>query len=234
MTPPSRPPSAPCSRAGRASAAQRRKRDRAGDPAAGSGRRYSDRPAFAPGNCSLPFAIASVEHQNCSARGKTQHIAEIVALAALQCDRFPRCQGGIDKQPGAAKIELRHDRGSNPGRLLAQRARIYPIIGARRGPTPRCCQIPRVVKYLHESYIALSESLLSGRGQGPLDLAGGTILIIRRLLIPLTVAVAIAHAGQSLAQSAFPAPLPGRSAPVSDPAFPPVNGAAPSASVGAP
>jgi hypothetical protein len=59
-------------------------------------------------------------------------------------------------------------------------------------------------------------------------------LIIRRLLIPLTVAVVFAHAGQSFAQSAFPAPLPGRSAPVNDTAFPPVNGAAPSASVGAP
>jgi hypothetical protein len=58
-------------------------------------------------------------------------------------------------------------------------------------------------------------------------------LIIRRLLIPLIVAVVFAHAGQSYAQSAFPAPLPGRSAPVNDPAFPPVNGAAPSASVGA-
>jgi hypothetical protein len=60
-------------------------------------------------------------------------------------------------------------------------------------------------------------------------------LIIRRLLLPLTVAVAMAHAGQGFAQSAFPAPLPGRiAAPVNDPAFPPVNGAAPSASVGAP
>ena len=59
-------------------------------------------------------------------------------------------------------------------------------------------------------------------------------MIIRRLLMPLTVAVAIAHAGQSFAQSAFPAPLPGRSAPVNDPAFPPVNGAAPSASVATP
>ena len=58
-------------------------------------------------------------------------------------------------------------------------------------------------------------------------------MIIRRLLIPLTVAVVFVHAGQSYAQSAFPAPLPGRSAPVNDPAFPPVNGAAPSASVGA-
>jgi hypothetical protein len=59
-------------------------------------------------------------------------------------------------------------------------------------------------------------------------------LIIRRLLIPLTVAVVFAHAGQGYAQSAFPAPLPGRAAPPrDDPAFPPVNGAAPSASVGA-
>jgi hypothetical protein len=59
-------------------------------------------------------------------------------------------------------------------------------------------------------------------------------LIIRRLIVLLTVAVVFAHAGQGYAQSAFPAPLPGRSAPVNDPAFPPVNGAAPSASVGAP
>jgi hypothetical protein len=49
-------------------------------------------------------------------------------------------------------------------------------------------------------------------------------VIIRRLIVPLAVAV-IAHAGQALAQGAFPAPLPG---PVkNDPAFPPVNGAAP-------
>ena len=40
-TRPSRPPSAPCSRAGHVSAAQTRKRGRAGDPAAGSGRRWS-------------------------------------------------------------------------------------------------------------------------------------------------------------------------------------------------
>jgi hypothetical protein len=50
-------------------------------------------------------------------------------------------------------------------------------------------------------------------------------LIIRRLILPLAVAL-IAHAGQALAQGAFPAPLPG---PIkNDPAFPPVNGAAPS------
>jgi hypothetical protein len=41
-------------------------------------------------------------------------------------------------------------------------------------------------------------------------------LIIRRLLIPLTVAVAIAHAGQSFAQSAFPA---GGAAPITGSAF---------------
>jgi hypothetical protein len=60
-------------------------------------------------------------------------------------------------------------------------------------------------------------------------------LIIRRLIAPLTVAVVIAHAGQGFAQSAFPAPLPGRAAPpANDSAFPPVNGRAPAASVGAP
>jgi hypothetical protein len=80
-----------------------------------------------------------------------------------------------------------------------------------------------------------------------LELAGGAILIIRRLIVPLTVALAAIYAGQASAQGAFPAPLPGRAAPASDPAFPPVNGAragsdpafppvngAPVASVGAP
>jgi hypothetical protein len=66
-----------------------------------------------------------------------------------------------------------------------------------------------------------------------LDLAGATALIIRRLIVPLTVAVAIAHAGQGLAQGAFPAPLPSQAAPSNASPFPPVNGAAPTASVGA-
>jgi hypothetical protein len=57
-------------------------------------------------------------------------------------------------------------------------------------------------------------------------------LNIRRLIVPLTVAVVAIHAGQVLAQGAFPAPLPGQAAPANDPAFPPVNGAAPSASIG--
>ena len=56
-------------------------------------------------------------------------------------------------------------------------------------------------------------------------------MIIRRLMVPLAVAV-IAHAGQALAQGAFPAPLPGQTPLKNDPAFPPVNGAAPTASVG--
>jgi len=59
-------------------------------------------------------------------------------------------------------------------------------------------------------------------------------LIIRRLIVPLTAAVVIAHASQALAQSAFPAPLPNGGVIRNDPAFPPVNGAAPAASVGAP
>ena len=68
--------------------------------------------------------------------------------------------------------------------------------------------------------------------------------MIRRLILPLTAAVVVFHAGQSFAQGAFPAPLPGQAAPSNaspfppvsgqavqknDPAFPPVNGAAPRA-----
>jgi hypothetical protein len=66
-----------------------------------------------------------------------------------------------------------------------------------------------------------------------LDLAGANVLIIRRLIVPLTVAVVTAHASQGLAQGAFPAPLPGQAAPNNASPFPPVNGAAPTASVGA-
>lgn len=59
-------------------------------------------------------------------------------------------------------------------------------------------------------------------------------MIIRRLIVPLTVALVSVSAGQAFAQGAFPAPLPGRAAaPASDPAFPPVNGSAPVASMGA-
>ena len=58
--------------------------------------------------------------------------------------------------------------------------------------------------------------------------------MIRRLIVPLTLAVATFHAGQGFAQGAFPAPLPGRAAAAaSDPAFPPVNGMAPTPSFGA-
>jgi hypothetical protein len=53
-------------------------------------------------------------------------------------------------------------------------------------------------------------------------------LIIRRLIVPLTVAVVTIHAGQGFAQGAFPAPLPGQAAPTSASPFPPVNGAGPS------
>jgi len=55
--------------------------------------------------------------------------------------------------------------------------------------------------------------------------------MIRRLIMPLTAAVVTFHAGHVLAQGAFPAPLPNH-APAASP-FPPVNGAAPAASVGA-
>lgn len=58
-------------------------------------------------------------------------------------------------------------------------------------------------------------------------------MIIRRLIVPLTIAVVAVHAGQVRAQGAFPAPLPGQAPIRNDPAFPPVNGAAPTASISA-
>jgi hypothetical protein len=44
------------------------------------------------------------------------------------------------------------------------------------------------------------------------------------------VAVVTVHAGQSFAQGAFPAPLPGQAAPTNASPFPPVNAAAPASS----
>ncbi len=59
--------------------------------------------------------------------------------------------------------------------------------------------------------------------------------MIRRLIVPLTLAIATFYASQGFAQGAFPAPLPGRAGapPANDPAFPPVNGANPTPSFGA-
>ena len=71
-----------------------------------------------------------------------------------------------------------------------------------------------------------------------LDLAGVTTLTIRRLMVPLTLALLASMAAsvdRAGAQGAFPAPLPGQmnQPPANDPAFPPVNGSRPMAGVGA-
>ncbi|MDB5565078.1 MAG: hypothetical protein JWP84_1644 [Tardiphaga sp.] len=58
-------------------------------------------------------------------------------------------------------------------------------------------------------------------------------MIIRRLIVPLTMAVFAMQAIEVHAQGAFPAPLPGAAAPANASPFPPVNGA-PAAVVGAP
>ena len=63
--------------------------------------------------------------------------------------------------------------------------------------------------------------------------------MLHRLTVPLTLLALSVSTGAVLAQGAFPAPLPGQAAPAAsppanDPAFPPVNGAAPTASIGAP
>jgi len=56
---------------------------------------------------------------------------------------------------------------------------------------------------------------------------------IRRLILPLTLAVIAIGSRDARAQGAFPAPLPGQAAPSGASPFPPVNGASPNASVGA-
>jgi hypothetical protein len=84
----------------------------------------------------------------------------------------------------------------------------------------------------------LSEIVLrSEHERPPLDLAGETFLMIRRLIVPLTVAAVTIYAGQAFAQGAFPAPLPNgqmappaASAPANDAAF--TRGAAPVAGPG--
>jgi hypothetical protein len=55
--------------------------------------------------------------------------------------------------------------------------------------------------------------------------------MIRRLMVPIAAAMVAMGAAGAHAQGAFPAPLPGPAA--NDPAFPPVNGSAPAASIGA-
>jgi hypothetical protein len=75
-------------------------------------------------------------------------------------------------------------------------------------------------KYAH------CKSASFGTRRGCVDLAGEQPLMIRRLIVPLTAAVVTLHAGQVLAQGAFPAPLPNQSAaPANASPFPPVNGA---------
>lgn len=54
--------------------------------------------------------------------------------------------------------------------------------------------------------------------------------MIRHLMVPITVAMVTMGAAGAFAQGAFPAPLPNQAATSS--AFPPVNGSAPTASVG--
>jgi len=57
--------------------------------------------------------------------------------------------------------------------------------------------------------------------------------MIRHVMVPIAAAMVMMGAGVAFAQGSFPAPLPGQAAaPANDPAFPPVDGAAPRASIG--
>jgi hypothetical protein len=61
-------------------------------------------------------------------------------------------------------------------------------------------------------------------------------LTLRCPIAPLTAVIFALASGQALAQGAFPAPLPGQSqvGTANDPAFPPVGGGAPAATISAP
>ena len=74
--------------------------------------------------------------------------------------------------------------------------------------------------------------MFAGKDWGPLDLAMGTALTVRHLILPLAAIVVMAHAGQASAQGAFPAPLPGQAAPAAASPFPPVGGGSPFPPVG--
>jgi hypothetical protein len=86
------------------------------------------------------------------------------------------------------------------------------------------CEIQPIANRLYKRYIV-------GVLGEPANTAGGSLVIIRRLIAPLIMAVIAVHTSPVLAQSAFP--LPGAAAaPSNDPAFPPVNGTAPGAMIG--
>ncbi|MGY4379912.1 hypothetical protein ACVWZ3_007551 [Bradyrhizobium sp. i1.3.6] len=52
----------------------------------------------------LPLAVAAVERQNLGPGGKPQHIAEIIALVAVERNPGVLGKGDIDKQAGGTKI----------------------------------------------------------------------------------------------------------------------------------
>src|SRR3954462_14260226 len=115
--------------------------------------------------------------------------------------------------------------------VLAERWRITVIIdrlAAQRRGVAKFHALLRTGR--NRKKPSMEIALLSGRRWGIIDLAGETAVIIRRLIVPLTVAVIAVHSGHALAQGAFPAPLPGQGPVKNDSVFPPVNGAAPSAS----
>ena len=77
-----------------------------------------------------------------------------------------------------------------------------------------------------------SRTLVSLEPNGDLSFKG-TALMIRRLIVPLTVAISMLHALPGFAHGAFPAPLPGQAGAARSSPFPPVNGAAASPAFGA-
>jgi len=63
---------------------------------------------FAAGDRGLPFAVASVEHQHSGADCKTQNIAEIIALVAVERHTGAGARAASTNSRGLRKIEFRH------------------------------------------------------------------------------------------------------------------------------
>ena len=153
-----------------------------------------------PSICRPPFAVAAVEHQDGFAGGKPQHVAQIIALVALQRDLSrPRARG-----------RRRTGEGRENRVQACVMFRFAPAFSlTRQNPELFLPVASSATLCLFTGYLVVRSKIL-GRRFRTLVLAGETPLMIRRLIVPLIAAVVTILAGQAYAQSAFPAPLPNR------------------------
>jgi hypothetical protein len=204
-----------------------------GQPVLGPGLLENDEAvrSLAAFNGGLPLAVAAVERQNLGTGGKPQHIAEIIGLVAVELDPAVLGKGGVDEQAGAAEIVGGH-RSKVQFAAVLNRKQYFRGKFCQTGASARraLALIDGLLRAGGNRKIASTlVALQLGRRRIPQAPAGETALMIRHLMVPITAAMVTMGAVCAYAQG-FPAPLPGQ-APTSS-AFPPVNGSAPTASVG--